>query len=336
MVRTNNVRKITKFKRSIKAISPVIATLLMIAIAVVASLVVYAWVSGYMGFQTDKAGESIALPSVAGVVHTGTHIGDLVTYVQNVGQGTIEVGAVYVDDVLQSDLVFTPDDRVVKEGNTVEIKIKGAFDLNERHDIKVTTTSGTSMSLSNVKPGTGGTTPEPSTPSVVVSSFAITAPAESTDGTVTTSSSFTVKAMIHVSSGSVSVSATPTFPSGYTGAAAVSHTVGTTDVEFAWTITAPSSVSASAAVTLSATATGYTSDTDNTFNVAAVAPTPSVVVSSFAITAPAESTDGTVTTSSSFTVKAMIQLVLALCLFATPTFPSGYTGAAAVSHTVGY
>ena len=79
--------------------------------------------------------------------------------------------------------------------------------------------------------------------------------------------------MIHVSSGSVSVSATPTFPSGYTGAAAVSHTVGTTDVEFAWTITAPSSVSASAAVTLSATATGYTSDTDNTFNVAAVTPT---------------------------------------------------------------
>ncbi len=37
----------------------------MIAIAVVASLVVYAWVSGYMGFTTDKAGKAIAIPSFA-------------------------------------------------------------------------------------------------------------------------------------------------------------------------------------------------------------------------------------------------------------------------------
>ena len=38
MTRIRNVKNTTKFKRSIKAISPVIATLLMIAIAVVASL----------------------------------------------------------------------------------------------------------------------------------------------------------------------------------------------------------------------------------------------------------------------------------------------------------
>ena len=54
LTRIRNVRNTTKFKRSIKAISPVIATLLMIAIAVVASLVVYAWVSGYMGLRQPK------------------------------------------------------------------------------------------------------------------------------------------------------------------------------------------------------------------------------------------------------------------------------------------
>jgi flagellin-like protein len=36
------MRRITQVRRSVRAISPVIATLLMIAIAVVASLVVYA------------------------------------------------------------------------------------------------------------------------------------------------------------------------------------------------------------------------------------------------------------------------------------------------------
>ena len=330
MTRIRNVRNTTKFKRSIKAISPVIATLLMIAIAVVASLVVYAWVTGYMGNTTTKAGKAIALPSFA-----VDDSGNMVVYVQNVGQGDVEVRSVYINDELRPTTATQ-----IKQGETKALTIPhpdgtgNEFVSTERYNIKVTTFDGTFMTTTG-KPGSGGTT-NPSTQSVVVTSFAITAPAESTDGTVTTSSSFTVKAMIHVSSGSVSVSATPTFPSGYTGAAAVSHTVGTTDVEFSWTITAPSSVSASAAVTLSAIATGYTSDTDNTFNVAAVAPTQSVVVTSFAITAPAESTDGTVTTSSSFTVKAMIHVSSgSVSVSATPTFPSGYTGAAAVSHTVG-
>jgi archaeal type IV pilus assembly protein PilA len=261
LTRIKNVRNTTKFKRSIKAISPVIATLLMIAIAVVASLVVYAWVTGYIGGSTTKAGKAIAIPSF-GLQGTNLHV-----YVQNVGQGQAEIGAVYIDDARLDDaaLTFSPS-KVVSEGNTIEITVTGNYDKDTRYDIKVTTTDGTFMTATG-KPGSGGST-NPSSPSVVVTSFAITAPAESTDGTVTTGSSFTVKAMIHVSSGSVSVSATPTFPSGYTGAAAVSHTVGTTDVEFSWTITAPSSASASAAVTLSAIATGYTSDTDNTFNVA--------------------------------------------------------------------
>ncbi len=48
-----------------RAISPVIATLLMIAIAVVASLVTYAWVMGYMNFTTEKTGKAIQIQSIA-------------------------------------------------------------------------------------------------------------------------------------------------------------------------------------------------------------------------------------------------------------------------------
>ncbi len=47
-------KTIRKFRRNTRAISPVIATLLMIAIAVVASLVTYAWVMGYMNFTTRE------------------------------------------------------------------------------------------------------------------------------------------------------------------------------------------------------------------------------------------------------------------------------------------
>jgi flagellin-like protein len=79
-----NFRKIKRnFKRDTKAISPVIATLLMIAIAVVASLVTYAWVMGYMNFTTEKVGKSIQ-----SVTATGTA---LTVYVQNVGNSDLEI-----------------------------------------------------------------------------------------------------------------------------------------------------------------------------------------------------------------------------------------------------
>jgi flagellin-like protein len=150
LVRTNNVRKITKFKRSIKAISPVIATLLMIAIAVVASLVVYAWVSGYMGFQTNKAGKAIDIPSFA------LSAGGMTVYVQNVGQGTVQIGAVYVNDELKAD--FTTDStKQIAEGNTIELPIPGTYDADTRYNIKVTTTDGTPITTTG-KPGSGGTT----------------------------------------------------------------------------------------------------------------------------------------------------------------------------------
>jgi flagellin-like protein len=87
-----NFRKMkTSFLRNQRAISPVIATLLMIAIAVVASLVAYAWVMGYMGFTTDKTSKTILIQSV------DKANGDV--YVQNVGDSAVQfdTNCVYVN-----------------------------------------------------------------------------------------------------------------------------------------------------------------------------------------------------------------------------------------------
>ena len=79
-------KSIRKFRRNARAISPVIATLLMIAIAVVASLVTYAWVMGYMNFTTSKTGKAIQIQSVS---YNPT--GDVFTiYVQNVGDSDLQ------------------------------------------------------------------------------------------------------------------------------------------------------------------------------------------------------------------------------------------------------
>jgi flagellin-like protein len=137
LTRIKSVRKTTKFKRSIRAISPVIATLLMIAIAVVASLVVYAWVSGYIGGSTSKAGNSIQIQSFA------SSGGNLVVYVQNVGQGvvTLKPGqSLYVNGDLVP--ITGSSDITIAEGQTVELDTNTPYS-GEKVNIKVTTSSGT-------------------------------------------------------------------------------------------------------------------------------------------------------------------------------------------------
>jgi FlaG/FlaF family flagellin (archaellin) len=149
-----NVRKITKIRRSIKAISPVISVLLMIAIAVVASLVVYAWVMGYIGGTTSKVGNAITVPSFA----TDQTSGNLIVYVQNVGQGSVQLdpaGAVYVNDALVTISTVNGNPAsgliTIPEGQTVALVVNSPYNGGQVA-IKVVTTGGTSMQTS----GTGG------------------------------------------------------------------------------------------------------------------------------------------------------------------------------------
>ena len=139
------VRKITKFKRSIRAISPVIATLLMIAIAVVASLVAYAWVMGYIGHTTTTASNSMIIQSVS---HTAG--GYIVVYVQNVGQGTIQLNpteSTYVNSILKSVTDSTPTISGGKiefsPGTTASLTTNYPYTASEKLKIKITATDGT-------------------------------------------------------------------------------------------------------------------------------------------------------------------------------------------------
>ena len=97
------MRTITKFRRSIRAISPIISTLLLIAIAVAAALVAYAWVMGYMNFTTNKVNDGIQIQSVTAT--TGTAGYNLVIYAQNVGSNAVKFAtgsSLYINGALQT------------------------------------------------------------------------------------------------------------------------------------------------------------------------------------------------------------------------------------------
>jgi flagellin-like protein len=142
------MRKITKFKRSVKGISPVISVLLMIAIAVVASLVAYAWVMGFIGGKTSKAGNAIQIQE-----QTFTQSGNLTLYVQNTGQGLVHLkqdGSVYVNDVLhlitQSPVgtnLASGQLIPIAQGQTAALVIDAQYHSGDK--IKVVTIEGTFM-----------------------------------------------------------------------------------------------------------------------------------------------------------------------------------------------
>ena len=57
------VSKFRRLKKGIKAISLILAVLMMIVIAVSAGLMAYVWVMEYIDFTTSKAGQSIQIQS---------------------------------------------------------------------------------------------------------------------------------------------------------------------------------------------------------------------------------------------------------------------------------
>ena len=129
------------FRRNVKAVSTVLATLLMIAVAVAASLVAYAWVMGYIGGTTGKVGKAIQIQSVAS---QGT---SLLIYVQNVGQGAVTIQDVYVEGIKQNAIIDRP---LLYETNTTRIAVANYFtqDGSFPLTVRVATEDGTFMEAS--------------------------------------------------------------------------------------------------------------------------------------------------------------------------------------------
>ena len=147
------MRKITKFRRSVKAISPIISVLLMIAIAVSAALVAFAWVSGYMDFTTTKVGKSIQIQSIS----------TNAAYVQNVGDSPVTLSDVYVDAVLNTANDLPAEGILLDPSETATIIFDDPLPT-PRATIKVITTDGISaeytetFSGATAGGGTSGTT----------------------------------------------------------------------------------------------------------------------------------------------------------------------------------
>lgn len=150
-----------KIRKNVKALSPIISVLLMIAIAVVASLVVYAWVMGYIGYQTGKTGDSVVIQSVSWNPEASPPTGSYPTavYLQNIGSTTVTIvygQSYYSGGVLDTAATLNAGtvNVALAPGNTVTITPTSTTLIppGTQLTIKVTTLGGTYSQVTETVP----------------------------------------------------------------------------------------------------------------------------------------------------------------------------------------
>jgi len=142
--------RIGKFRVSKKAVSPVIATLLMIAVAVAASVIVYVWSAGLLGTLMGGGGAQVKEQLILEAYNWGT-AGSLDLYLRNVGSSDVVVAAVYVGGAPNT----RTDTISVKVSSKIALSSLTGFTAGTAYTIKVVTSTGGVFSFSAIC-GTAG------------------------------------------------------------------------------------------------------------------------------------------------------------------------------------
>jgi flagellin-like protein len=95
-----------KFMKNNTAISPIFATLILIAIAVIAGVVVYMFTSGTLATMTGGGTAAQEKVSIQGVQSTSTVVS---VYAQNTGAGTVTINGMILKDSSGTTLQTTSD-----------------------------------------------------------------------------------------------------------------------------------------------------------------------------------------------------------------------------------
>jgi flagellin-like protein len=130
-----SIRKILNSK---KAISPILATLLLIVIAVAAIVVTYAWITTYMGSATSQAGVRIYLENVRFDVDAD----ETIITVGNSGTEDTRIVRVWLGDSSGNMTDVTADTDITGAGTLLTAGDKADVTISWPNDIDTTWTAG--------------------------------------------------------------------------------------------------------------------------------------------------------------------------------------------------
>ncbi|MGC8988026.1 archaellin/type IV pilin N-terminal domain-containing protein [Infirmifilum sp.] len=136
-----------------RAISPVIATLLLIVIAVAAAVLTYIWLTGYMGTITPhqtptQLQERVKIDAVQ-VDNTGVYI-----YVANIGDVDTSIVGAYVLTLNYTAVCGGSISKPLPKGSTAQVQVPGTCTLTsgKTYIAKVTAKQGSEATYTFVAP----------------------------------------------------------------------------------------------------------------------------------------------------------------------------------------
>ena len=139
---------IKNMSKSKKAISPILATLLLIVIAVAAIVVTYAWVMTYMSSAGQQAGVMLKKDALC-LWQTG----NVTIYVRNIGTSDAEIDKVYINSVPQTSVTYNPSSKIVnKDGGTITIVVSYNWQANTEYNFQISPKLGESLSFDETSP----------------------------------------------------------------------------------------------------------------------------------------------------------------------------------------
>jgi len=137
-----------------KGVSPIIAVLLLIVIAVAAALLTYLWVLGYIG-SAQRSGQPTQLEEkikIDGVkVETGATI-TIYVYVRNIGSKPVKVTDIYILNATTGAVIDHHEisgGQTISPGEIAEISFtaSGSYTSRYTYVAKAVTSKGTEASL---------------------------------------------------------------------------------------------------------------------------------------------------------------------------------------------
>jgi flagellin-like protein len=134
--------------KSKKGISPILATLLLIVIAVAAVIVTYAWVMTFTTSTTGQAGAMLSLENVRFYTQGSTDRVEIV--IRNSGTADAQVAEVYrgtssSDLQQQSSVTYNPTSKLISEGSSIKITFNYNWASGTRYYFKVVTEEGLTL-----------------------------------------------------------------------------------------------------------------------------------------------------------------------------------------------
>jgi flagellin-like protein len=158
--------KFRKFRKNAKALSPVIATIILIAVTVAVSVVVAAWMGaltiGFMGSSEQASITNVVLANANPAGGVGTYENAEIT-VQNTGAATVTISSAYIDTSVAamytgiSPGTLATTVPIVKGGSaTFNVTVSGvAFTNTAQYTIKLMTAKGNTVTSQGTYTGLG-------------------------------------------------------------------------------------------------------------------------------------------------------------------------------------